>query len=232
MQISTPPTEQARDVLVDESVLLAVVPPIGKRAGWGSVMAFLKLANDVRLNIIDSQVEFLDGAGRVLETVTEAFGLHEGMVLMGPHSERFVDDRPIPKPAVAILWRLNRFEVKTGLIQANYTPLRVIYLPLQVPIPNDPHIVFTTINCGTSVLNISDDIHSTVCTSSGSSFKADPNLSADVSGVEIQPGRSFTRLFSLDEFPGISRNGLQEMHFRFRGEESDRQMVNWTGRSS
>src|SRR5207249_3517332 len=100
--------------------------------------------------------------------------------------------------------------VEANLSEPEGVDLFVTYLPLQVPVDDDPHIVVRVVNRTPQVINIADGIRSAICRSDGKAYHSSRGGHWD-GGVGLNPGVSTTRQFSLDDFPGVPRTGRHEM---------------------
>jgi hypothetical protein len=207
---------------------MALVPPVGYRSEWGSLLAFLKLAQGIELSIDASDLDFFDVRGRLLESWHNAFGFTTGMQLDGPYSEKLADDRRRPAAASLARWRLNSLLVETNLVTSQPDSLRVVYLPLQVPLPNDHHIIVSIVNLGKTPLNIATGMHEAICWADGVAYES---IAARVwNGIYlIRPGHATTRLFRSNDFPGIPCQGTREMSLEILGMRSVPQTVTWCG---
>ena len=104
--------------------------------------------------------------------------------------------------------------------------LRVIYLPLQVGIEGDPHILVTVVNRTAGMLNFAEGVRTAVCIADGKRFTSTRGGHWD-GGTTIQPRKAATARFSLNDFPGIPRTGCYEMQFEILGHVSQPEFVEW-----
>jgi hypothetical protein len=220
------------EVLVKENLLMTLVPPIGYRSEWGALLGFLKLARSTEVVVECSDLEFFDGDERSLQKRHNAFGLTTGMRLSGPHFQKIGDDNRRPEAAVLAKWQLNQFSVSTNLVVLTtaWQALRVVYLPLQVPLPEDHHIVVTIVNLSEDPINIADGMREARCWVDGVAYES---VAARLWNGRylIQPQQATTRLFKLNDFPGVPRHGIHEMSLEILGAFSPPQFVNWCGES-
>jgi hypothetical protein len=214
-----------KDVLQSDGVMIALLPPLGFRSEWSGLRGYLKVA-DGSFRIENSELTLFAAAGDTLERRPNAFGLKRGKTFTGPYSGRFSDGSRRPADAVAVRWRLNDMEVEASLVESKQTALRVVYLPLQVPVEKDPHIVVTVVNLTGATLNIAEGVRNAVCFVDGQAFHSNTGGHWD-GGVEIQTGKAVTKQFSLDHFPGIPKTGRHEMSFEILGLMSEPEVVDW-----
>ena len=219
-------SEDQRNVQHDENTLIAVLPPLGRHSNWGSILGYLKIASRRTFEIHSSVLEFVNANGELLEKREAAFGQQPGTKHSGPYSIRFSDDTRRPAGADRVYWRVNEMIVEAGLSGREDVGLRVMYLPLQVQIDRDPHIVITVVNRTTKVLNIADGIRSAICYADGQAYCSNRGGHWD-GGVGLNPGYSTTRQLSLDDFPGIPRAGHHEMSIELLGLRSKPEYVDW-----
>ncbi len=215
-------------VLLAEGVLLAIMSPLGFRSEWGSLSAYLKVAGSTALEVKNSELFFEEANGKVIERRLEAFGLKEKMLVSGPFSERFSDDAPRPEGAVTVVWRVNDLEVSSDLFESEEVSLRVRYLPLRVPVDNDPHIIVTVVNRTGEMLNIAEGVRKAACFSDGKRYGCIRGGHWDGSS-HVQPRKAFTKRFSLSDFPSMPDSGRHEMSFEIFGSKSLPRTVNWIG---
>jgi hypothetical protein len=216
------------EILVSGSNLMALVPPVGYRSEWGSLLAFLKLSQGMELSVDYSELDFSDARGHMLESRKNAFGLTPGIHLSGPYSEKLGDDSRRPVAATLVKWRLNGLLVETNLVTSQLDPLRVVYLPLQVPLSDDHHIIVSIVNLGETLLNIATGMQEAVCWADGVAYES---IAARVwnGSYLIRPGHATTRRFRLSDFPGTPRHGTHEMSLEILGIRSIPQTVTWYG---
>lgn len=219
-------TEIQRNVRHDENTLIAVLPPLGRHSNWGSILGYLKIAGRTTFEIRSSVLEFVNAKGELLETRAAAFGQRPGTKHSGPYSVRFSDDSRRPAGADRVYWRVNEMIVEASLSGQDDVGLRVIYLPLQVQVDRDPHIVITVVNRTTKVLNIADGIRSAICHADDKAYFSNRGGHWD-GGTGLNPGSSTTRQFSLDDFPGMPRLGHHEMSIELLGLRSRPEYVDW-----
>lgn len=218
------------EVLVRDEILMALVPPIGYRSEWGSLLAFLKLARGAELDLECTELEFFDAGGCTLERRQDAFGLRVGMHLSGPYSEKLGDDSRRPERAVLARWRLNEFAVETELVvpEDEESFPRVVYLPLQVPLPTDEHIIVSIVNRGLEPIDIAEGMREAVLWVDGTPYAS---VAARLwnGGYLVRPNRATTRRFRLSDFPGAPRQGAHETSLEILGARSLPQVVEWRG---
>lgn len=111
-------------IVTTDSVLLALVSPVGYRSEWGALRGYVKVASGKDLIIESSELKLLDANGNTLEARPDAFGLLRGSHLAGPYSERFGDDKPRNPRAAYAAWRVNNLVVMTSLVELASLELR------------------------------------------------------------------------------------------------------------
>jgi hypothetical protein len=213
------------NVLHDENTLIALISPIGRHREWGAIRGYLKSIAGT-FDIQTSSLEFLDRSGKLLETRDEAFGQEAAAKQVGPFSIHFSDDTRRPSDADVVRWRVNNLIVETNLSKEEGVDLSVTYLPLQVPVARDPHMIVTVINRTPQVINIADGIRSAICRSDGKAYQSSRGGHWD-GGAGLNPGGATTRQFSLDDFPGVPRTGRHEMSIELLGLISEPKYVDW-----
>jgi hypothetical protein len=212
----------------DDIILMALVPPVGYRSEWGYLLALLKLSQGMELIVKRSELDFLNAEGEKIESWYDAFKLVVGMKISGPYSAKLIEDRRRPETATLVKWRLNDLLVETSLITSQLDPLKVLYLPLQVPISQDDHILVSIMNLGETPLNIATGMQNTICRSD--SFKYTSIAARVWNGIYlIRPNHGTTRSFQLSDFPGIPRYGTHKMSLEILGMHSPPQAVTWCG---
>ncbi len=216
------------DVLQSDGILIALLTPLGFRSEWGGLSGYLKIAEGKSIGIERSELIFHDAAENVIATGTGAFGLVAGTSLAGPYSLRLTDDARRPSEAATVGWRLNDMEVNARLIESEASSLRVVYLPLLVSMKGDRHIVVTYVNRTGGMVNIAEGVRSATCIVDGKRFPSNTGGHWD-GGSHVQPGKSITKQFSLEDFTGVSLTGQHEMSFEMLGSKSDPEIVEWTG---
>jgi hypothetical protein len=226
--MKNPRDTNLKDVLQGEGILITLVTPLGFRSEWGALLGYLKIAEGRALEIERSELFFLDAAGNVIETRREAFGFGGKKEFAGPYSHRFSDDTRRPAEATTVRWRVNDMEVEAGLIESEGISLRVIYLPLLVSVEGDPHIVVTIVNRTGGRMDIAEGVRNAVCLADGTRFASNTGGHWD-GGTNVQPDKSVTKQFSLDDFPGIPKTGRYQMSFEILGLTSERESVEWKG---
>ena len=215
------------EVFVDGGLLLGLVSRFGRRPEWQPTSAWLKLARDTELAIASSVIDFLDSAGRVLGSYPSAFGLAAVDHLRGPYCEQLADERPFPALSTQQRWRLNDREV-CGPVAAPRAALRCIYLPLQVPLPDDPHFIIGFENLTERPVNIADAMCSARCWVDGVPF--DSIAGRVWNEVYLTPpGSATNRRFRLADFPGAPRSGAHLVSLEFAGLRTPEDVLEWTG---
>jgi hypothetical protein len=215
----------SKNVLQSERVMIALLTPLGFRSEWSAVRGYLKVSAG-SFRIENSELTLFAATGETLETWPNAFGLKRGKTVDGPYSGRFSHGTQRPAKAAVVRWRVNDIEVEANLVESNETALRVEYLPLQVPVEKDPHIVVTVVNLTGTVLNIAEGVRNAVCFADGKAYPSNTGGHWD-GGVHIQTGKAVTKQFSLDHFPGIPKTGRHEMSFEILGLVSETETVDW-----
>ncbi len=217
-------SECRRNVRYDEGTLIAIVPPAGRHRDRAALLAYLKVADGKTFTIESSVLEFFDAHGKLLESREDVFGQQAGITRKGPFSVRFADDSRRHAGADRVNWRVNEMIVEASL--SEQVDFRVIYLPLQVPVELDPHIVVNVVNRTSAVLNIADGIRSAICRADGRAYTSHKGGHWD-GEAGLNPGSSTTRQFSLDDFPGTPRSGRHEMSIELLGHSSEPVLVDW-----
>ena len=221
------PLESRIDTVVQrDGLLIALVPPLGFRSEWAALSGYLKIASYYSFEIETSELVILDASGNEIEVRHAAFGLGSKTKLAGPYSHKFSDHPRRPANAAVFCWRINDLSVRTGLVSDETASLRVIYLPLQVGIERDPHIIVTVVNRTAGMLNFAEGVRTAVCIADGKRFTSTRGGHWD-GGTAIQPRKASTVRFSLDDFPGIPRTGCYEMQFEILGHVSELELVEW-----
>ena len=213
------------NVLQSNGVMIALLTPLGFRSEWSGLRAYLKVSAG-SFTIDSSQLTFFSAQGDVLETRPNAFALKRGKTFDGPYSDRFSDGSRRPAEAVGVKWRVNDMEVEASLVESKDTALRVVYLPLLVPVEKDPHIVVTVVNLTGTMLNIAEGVRNAVCFVDGQAFHSNTGGHWD-GGVNIQTRKAVTKQFSLNHFPGIPKTGRHEMSVEMLGLVSEPEIVDW-----
>jgi hypothetical protein len=216
--------ERHKDVLQNDGVMIALLAPLGFRSEWSALRGYVKVAAG-SFRIEDSELTFFSPGGDLLERRVNAFGLKRGKTFTAPFSERFSDGGRRRAQAVIVRWRVNEMEVEASLMEST-TGLRVVYLPLQVRVKKDPHIVATVVNCTGATLNIAEGVRGAVCFADGKPFPSTTGGHWD-GGVDVQPGKAATKQFSLDDFPGVPRAGQHKMSLQILGLVSEIETVDW-----
>lgn len=219
------------ELLVRDDLLMALVPPIGYRSRWTSLLAFLKLAQGMALSVDRSELDFFDARETKLARWQNAFGLSTGLHLNGPYSEKLSDDRLRPEAATLAKWSLNDFQIETNLVESQCIPLSVRYLPLQVPIEQDAHLVVSIVNLGETFLNIAIGMQEAVCRCDRVAYASTAARVWNGTYL-IRPGRATRRCFRLSDFPGIPRQGTHAISLEILGQSSPPQTVTWCGDST
>jgi hypothetical protein len=171
---------------------------------------------------------FFHAAGTILVTRCNGFGIMGETEIHGPYSTRFSDDSRRPTGAAAVHWRVNGMEVEVELIELEGNVLRVVYLPLQVAVKDDPHIVVTIVNHTGEMLNIAEGIRNAACYADGNRYPSNTGGHWD-GGTHVQPEKAVTKQFSLADFPGVPQAGMHQMNFEILGIRSESEMVDWKG---
>ncbi|HEY5956868.1 MAG TPA: hypothetical protein VIV60_09960 [Polyangiaceae bacterium] len=217
-------TSQSSEVIVWDDRLMALLSSLVPVLGTHGC---LKLARNVTLEVTSSVLEFRDAGGRVLAAHPSAFGLVPGTRLSGPLSQRCSDERRWPEQAQTQRWILNDREI-TSPMRAGTDPLRVVYLPLQVPTRTDEHIVFTLRNTTDTPIDLMKGIQQAICWVDGAPFEVTRQPVWNGT-YHIAPGRAKSRRFSLAEFPGAPRSGSHTMSLEICGLRSPPETVFWRG---
>ena len=217
-------------VLVRANVLMGLLPPIGPHAEWQAAVAFLRLAQNTELNVKNSTLNFIDTDKRLLGTCESAFGLTPGTRLRGPYTVKLSDGRRRPARAVHQRWDLNEMSVATGMgtRETESQPFQVVYLPLQVALPHDYHVIASLVNQGQTPLDIAEGVRQAVCWMDGIPFES--NAGRVWNGPYlVRPNRATRYYFRLSDFPGMPRSGLHEMSLEMCGLRSHAEIVDWHG---
>lgn len=213
-----------------DDILVALTPPIGHRPEWASLVAYLKVARGTELAVERSELALVDAAGRTLETRRDAFGLAAGMRIAGPYSRSFGDDTLRPNKAVHARWRLNEFSLDAGLVfsESEWQAPRVVYLPLQVPLADDCHILVRLVNLGEAPINLANGMREAVCWVDGVPYASTAGRVWN-GGYLVQPRQATTRRFRLADFPWAPRHGTHEVSLEMVGARSPAEVVTWRG---
>lgn len=135
-------------VIVSGGLLLALLPPLGGRS-LGS-QAWLKWAGPEPLVIGESYLSVPgEDSGR---DVASAFALVRGTPIDAPASLALVEPRARRGPT---RWSLNGLRVTAQSIEPERS-LIVLWLPLLVPLPDDPHFIVAIVNSGPDPLSLPD----------------------------------------------------------------------------
>lgn len=216
-------TQANRAIVHCGGLLIALVSPLGPRPG--AIVAYLKLGQPGRSAIRQSDLTWLDAHGRPIQTLKDPFGLC-GARLEVPCSLRFACDRPSPPRAASLRWQVDELVADADLIGGADASLRVLYLPLQVPVPGDPHLVATVVNHGERILDFAQGVRESVLLVDGQQYPSAAGGHWD-GGYALRPGFSRTHRFGLDDFPGAPRSGLHRMSLRLLGLTSEPVEVDW-----
>lgn len=217
-------------VLEAEGLLMALLPGLGPRAALGSPLGVLKWAGPHPLAVECSTLEFLDGAGRVVERRDGAFGLASGTSIAAPYSQLLADDRDPPRAAETQRWRLNDCTLATRRREpdAAWPSLVVICLPLILPLAEDHHFIARLVNLGTAPLDIARGMREAVCWMDGEGW---PSIAGRVwnGPYRLHPGHTATRRFRLADFPGAPATGTHDVALEMLGRRSAPQRIHWHG---
>jgi hypothetical protein len=217
-------------VLDTSTLLMAILPARGARATFASIHAVLKWAPAELLIVTSSSLEFLTADGRMIARNEHAFGLAADSRYPGPHVQFLSDGFRRPAEAQRQRWRLNDWTVEAPITLPTTESggLHVEWLPLQVPLPDDIHVLAEFVNLSPQPLNMATGMREARCWVDGVA------LSSAAGGIWngrylIEPGRAAVCRFRLSDFPGISTTGIHEVAFEMLGQRSDPVPVRWHG---
>jgi hypothetical protein len=231
MNQSSHPQLTSAGVIAGESLLLALIPPVGRRPDVALLTAFIKVAEGSDLIIHQSEITFTDAAGNIMEFRNNAFQLEEGIHFTGPCLKALEDHNRRPESAARFQWRINDLSVEGNITfsEEEWHLPRVVCLPLQVALECDCHFIVSIVNTGIDLLNISEGVRNALLHVDGISY--DSIAGRSWNGIYlIQSGRSYTQRFRLLDFPGAPRNGSHEVSLEMFGRRSVTQTVDWLGR--
>jgi hypothetical protein len=216
------------NVFDTDNLLLALVPTLGPRAAISATLCELKWAGSAPLKVERSTLEFIDDKGEVIGRQERAFGFEPGTELVAT-SQSCIDENHRPAGLLQ-RWRLNDWVVESPIVvpEAEWGNLHVIWLPLQLPLVTDVHIVVSLANLDDKPLDIARGVREAVCWVDGVPW------SSAAGGVWntrylIEPGHSTRRHFRLADFPGVPTAGRHEMSFQMLGRRSKPQFIQWHG---
>jgi len=213
----------SRNVFIGEGFAIALLPLVRAPKGPSVLGALLKVLPGPELKIHESMLEVSAPEGVILRQ-RGAFGLG-GACIAGPHIRRFSEDASTDSRATTMRWSLNEsiVEVPCG---DGPSDLRATWLAVQIPLPNDVHLVVDFFNRSAHTVNIATAMREAVCWADGVPY---PSVAGGVwnGPYLVAPGRKTRRSFSLDDFPGVPRSGTHEMSVGFGGERSSPETVTW-----
>jgi hypothetical protein len=217
-------------VLDTSTLLMAILPARGARSAFASIHAVLKWVPEEPLIVTSSSLEFLTTDGRMIARSEQAFGFAADSRYPGPHVQFLSDGFRRPAEAQRQRWHLNDWMVEAPirLPTKESRGLHVEWLPLQVPLPDDIHVLAEFVNLSPQPLNIATGVREARCWVDGVAF---PSAAGGIWNGRylIQPGRAAVCRFRLADFPGIPTTGIHEVALEMLGERSDPVRVRWHG---
>lgn len=212
------------------TLLMAILPARSRRSSFTSVHAVLKWVPEAPLIVASSSLEFLTTDGCIIARSEHAFGLVTASGYPGPHVQFLSDGFRRPAEAQRQRWRLNDWivEAPITLPTTESGGLHVEWLPLQVPLPYDIHVLAQFVNRNPYPLNLATGVREAQCWVDGIAF---PSVAGGIWNGRylIEPGGAAVCRFRLADFPGISATGAHEVAFEMLGERSDPVHVCWHG---
>jgi len=206
-------------VFTTDGLLLALLAPTGSRTR--GVQAWLKWRGPGHLSIDRSH---LSAPGPDGDGVDDAFGLAADLRIDAPASLALTELRPSGRPGT---WRLNDLSV-TAPPFAPERPLTVLWLPLLVPVPDDPHFIVAIRNPGPERLSLPDMIfESRLRIDDVDHAFAEPGLWDG--RAFVAPGDAAVLRLRLDDYGAAVPNGAVRMAFSCGSWSSDPTAIAWLG---
>lgn len=206
--------EDQHAVAVSEGLLLALLPPLGARAPGSQ--AWLKWAGPGPLVIGESQLSAPGG------DADGAFALVPGTPIEPPASLALVEPRA---PRGTASWSLNGLRVTAQPIEPERS-LIVLWLPLLVPVPDDPHFIVAIVSSGPDPLSLPDLVfESRLRIDHVDHAFADPGLWDG--RAHVAPGAAAVLRLRFDHFGATIPRGSAVMEFACGGWSSDPVSIVW-----
>lgn len=215
-------------IIDTNDLLLTLIAALGPRARHDATLGELKWGGSTPLEVEQSTLEFCDEAGQVISHKEQAFGLTPGTQLIAPYSRSLIDESVRPPKGVLQRWRLNDWVVESPSIvpATEWGQLYVTWLPLQLPLAQDMHVVVGLVNLDVKPLDIARGMSEAVCWVDGVPWPSGVGRVWNTRYL-IETNHSTRRHFRLADFPGLSILGKHEMALEMLGYRSKLQVVEW-----